>query len=66
MLQQDAFRKKISRIIRMNYQNYQMASTIIMLSLKTHQINWYCNFGTENNSRKFMKVCLVKIAGNDS
>ena len=42
-----------------------MASTVIMLSLNTRQINWFCNVGTNNNSKKSMKVCLVKMAGND-
>ena len=62
-------RRQIARlkfILISNCQNYQMASTVIMLSLKTRQINWCYNFVTSNTSKKSMKVCLVKIAGNDS
>ena len=29
-----------------------MASTVIISSLKTHQINQCCNFGTNNDNKK--------------
>ena len=58
-------RRQIAIILISNCQNYQMASTVIMLSLKTHHINWCGNFGT-NNCKKSKKACLVKIAENDS
>ena len=48
--------------MKLNFIWLYLASTVIMLSLKTHQIYWCCNFGKKNNSRKSMKVCLVKMA----
>ena len=56
---------RLQIILISNCQKYQIVSTVIMSSVKTDQINWCCSFGANNNSKKSMKVCLVRRVGNN-